>query len=164
MDWRSHGGLRRMSREPEDGTGNRPADKRKRRDDQHRGNKYARDLIGKSLSLGLGALRLLDKANDAGKHRVGANPGCLYTQHSSLVDGGADDCIAYIFRAGRLSPVSIEACLRRHSFQHHTVGRYFFAGPHDHLISRDAPAESAHPPFFRRAARGRCWREVPPVG
>ena len=75
----------------------KPDGERRGGEDEDHGHEDAGDLVGEALDRWLGALRLLDHADDLAQHRIGTDAGGPQGEGADLVDGAADDLVTGLF-------------------------------------------------------------------
>ena len=110
---------------------------------QHGGHEDAGDGVGQPLDRRLGALRLLDQADDARQHGLRADARSRASAAAPVVDRRADQRVARASSRPAGSRRSASTRPRRTSAREHdAVGRDLLAGAHDQLIADDAPARA----------------------
>ena len=110
---------------------------------EHHRHEDAGDVVGQPLDGRLGALGLLDQADDLGERGVAADLGRLEAERAGAVEGGADDLVAraLLHRDGFAGEHRLVH--RRAPLEHHAVHGDLLARPDDddvadeHLVHRD---------------------------
>ncbi|MDT4821764.1 hypothetical protein FQZ97_549500 [compost metagenome] len=131
-----------------------PAQHRQQRDDQHHRHEHRADLVHHALDRRLGRLRMLDHADDARQHGLGANGNGARHQQPFEVDRAAGQPVARLLGhrhalAGQHRFIRMAA-----AFDHLRIDRDALARTHHDLVA-DAHRRQRHAGFLAAAAHAR---------
>ena len=112
-----------------------PGDEGEQGDGEDDGHKYGSHAVRQALDGGLGSLRLLHHADNAGEDGIGSNSGRAHAQQAVLVDGRTDHLVALTLLHRHALAGDHRLIDQRAAGEDHAVDGNLLAGPHDQIIA-----------------------------